>query len=122
MKPLLSAKNITVSKRTNGDLVKIVDGVNLTIGSGETIGLVGETGAGKTITAFAVLGILQPIGEAKPLWKVEGEVLFKGRDLMKLSKEDMRKIRGSQISLITQNPIASLHPLDMIGYQTGETL
>lgn len=122
MKPLLSAKNIRVSKRTNGDLVKIVDGVNLTIGSGETIGLVGETGAGKTVTAFAVLGILQPIGEAKPLWKVEGEVLFKGRDLMKLSKEEIRKIRGTQISLITQNPIASLHPLDMIGYQTGETL
>ncbi|UCG44845.1 MAG: ABC transporter ATP-binding protein [Candidatus Bathyarchaeota archaeon] len=122
MKLLLDAKNIRVLKRTNGDLMEIVDGVNLTINEGETVGLVGETGAGKTITAFSVLGILQPIGEAKPLWKVEGEVLFKGKDLLRLSKDEMRQIRGNEISLITQNPIASLHPLDMIGYQTGETL
>jgi len=122
LKPLLSAKNVKVSRRTNGDLMKIIDGVDLTINKGETVGLVGETGAGKTVTAFAVLGILQPIGDTRPLWKVEGEVLFKGRDLMKLSKEEMRLIRGAEISLITQNPIASLHPIDIIGHQTGETL
>jgi oligopeptide/dipeptide ABC transporter ATP-binding protein len=108
--------------RTNGNLVKIVDGVDLTINKGETVGLVGETGAGKTVTALAILGILQPIGEAKPRWKIEGEVWFKDRDLMKLSEEEMRRIRGVEIALITQNPIASLHPLDIIGYQTGETL
>ncbi|MCW3976905.1 MAG: ABC transporter ATP-binding protein [Candidatus Bathyarchaeota archaeon] len=119
---LLDVKNLTASLRTEGDLVKIVDGVDLTINEGETIGLVGETGAGKTVTARAILGILQLIGEAKPLWKVEGEVFFKGKDLMKLSEEEMREIRGKQIAMITQNPIASLHPMDMIGYQTGETL
>lgn len=122
MKPLLSVRNLKASLRTNGHLVKIVDGVNLTINKGETVGLVGETGAGKTVAALAVLGILQPIGEAKPRWKIEGEVLFNGKDLMKLSEEEMRDIRGMQIALITQNPIASLHPLDIIGYQTGETL
>lgn len=119
---LLDVKNLTASLRTEGDLVKIVDGVDLTINEGETIGLVGETGAGKTVTARAILGILQLIGEAKPLWKVEGEVFFKGKDLMKLPEEEMREIRGKQIAMITQNPIASLHPMDMIGYQTGETL
>ncbi len=119
---LLDVKNLTASLRTEEDLVKIVDGVDLTINEGETVGLVGETGAGKTVTARAILGILQLIGEAKPLWKVEGEVFFKGKDLMKLPEEEMREIRGKQIAMITQNPIASLHPMDMIGYQTGETL
>ncbi len=122
MKSLLNVKDLKVSLRANGNLVKIVDGVGLTVNKGTTVGLVGETGAGKTITARAILGILQPIGEAKPLWKIDGEVLFKGKDLMKLSEEEMREIRGKQIALITQNPIASLHPLDMVGYQTGETL
>ncbi len=122
MEPLLSVKDLKASLRTNGRFVRIVDGVNLTVNQGETVGLVGETGAGKTVTALAILGILHPIGDAKPLWKIEGEVLFKGKDLIKRSEEEMREIRGKQIALVTQNPIASLHPLDIIGHQTGETL
>lgn len=122
MKPLLSVKNLQVSLRTSGDLIKIVDGVNITINKGETVGLVGETGAGKTVTAFAILRILQPTGDAKPLWKIEGEVLFKRKDLLSLSEEEIRGIRGMDIALITQNPIPSLHPIDIIGHQTGETL
>lgn len=122
MEPLLRVRNLKVSLRTNEDLVKIVDGVDLFINKGETVGLVGETGAGKTVTAYAILGILQPLGKGKPLWKVEGEVLFKGKDLMKLSDEEMRDVRGKEVSLITQNPIPSLHPMEIIGYQTGETL
>jgi len=122
MEPLLSVRSLKASLRSDEHLVKIVDGVDLTINRGETVGLVGETGAGKTVTALSILGILQPIGASKLPWKIEGEVLFRGKDLMKLSEEDMREIRGKQIALITQNPIASLHPLDIIGYQTGETL
>lgn len=122
MKPLLTVKNLCVSLRTSESLVKIVDRVNITINKGKTVGLVGETGAGKTVTAFAILGILQPIGETKPLWEIEGEVLFKGKDLLKLSEEEIRAVRGTDISLITQNPIASLHPIEVVGYQTGETL
>lgn len=122
MKPLLTVKNLQVSLRTSEGPVKIVDGVNITINEGETVGLVGETGAGKTVTAFSILRILQPIGDAKPRWKIEGEVLFKGKDLLKLSEEEIRKIRGTEIALITQNPIPSLHPIEVVGYQTGETL
>jgi oligopeptide/dipeptide ABC transporter ATP-binding protein len=120
--PLLEVKNLKASLLTNEGPVKIVDGINFTINRGETVGLVGETGAGKTVTALAILGILQPLGKGKPLWKVEGEVWFEGKDLMKLSEEEMMEIRGRKIALITQNPIASLHPMEIIGFQTGETL
>ncbi len=81
--PILSVNNLNASLRTEQGLVKIVDGVSFKINKGETVGLVGETGSGKTVTALSVVGILQPIGQSKPLWKIEGEVLFKGKDLMK---------------------------------------
>lgn len=120
--PILEVKNLKASLLTSEGPVEIVDGVNLTINRGETVGLVGETGAGKTVTALAILGILQPLGKGKPLWKIEGEVWFEGKDLMKLSDEEMMEIRGKKIALITQNPIPSLHPMEIIGFQTGETL
>ena len=117
---LIQVKNLKASFVGQERLIKIVDGVNLKIDRGQTVGLVGETGAGKTVTALSILGILQPLGKGKPLWKISGEVLFKGKDLMKLSEEEMRDIRGTDIAFISQNPIASLHPMAMIGYQTGE--
>lgn len=122
MNPLLKVRGLRASLRTGDGFAKIVDGVDITINRGETVGLVGETGAGKTVTAFSILGILQPLGKAKPRWKIEGEVLYNGKDLLKLSDEEMRRIRGTEVSLITQNPIASLHPIEVIGYQTGESL
>lgn len=119
-KTLLQVKNLRAHLHSKEGMIKIVDGIDVKIFEGETLGLVGETGAGKTVTALSVLGILQPLGEGRPLWKIEGEVFFKGRDLMKLSKEQMRKIRGTEIAWIPQNPIPSLHPIDMVGHQTGE--
>ena len=119
---ILQVKNLKADLYSKEDLIKIVDGVDLKIFEGETLGLVGETGAGKTVTALAILGILQPLGEGRPLWKVEGEALFKDKDLMKLSKEEMRKIRGKEMAWIPQNPIPSLHPIDIIGHQTGEAV
>lgn len=119
---ILRAKNLRAYLRTKDGMIKILDGINLKIDRGKTLGLVGETGTGKTVTALSILGILQPIGKGKPLWNIEGEALFKGRDLMKLPEEELRKIRGTEIAFIPQNPIPSLHPMDMIGYQTGETL
>ena len=119
-KPLLQVKNLRAYLHSKEGMIKIVDGIDLKIFEGETLGLVGETGAGKTVTALAILGILQPLGEGRPLWKIEGDVLLKGKDLMKLSKEQMTKIRGTGIAWIPQNPIPSLHPIDMVGHQTGE--
>jgi len=121
-KEILRVKNLKAYLHSKDGMIKIVDDVDMKMLEGETLGLVGETGAGKTVTALAILGILQPLGEGKPLWKIDGEVLFKGKDLMKLSKEEMRKIRGTKISWVPQNPIASLHPIDIVGHQTGEAV
>ncbi len=122
MRPLLSVKNLKAYMYGKESLIKIVDGVDIDIGRGKTVGLVGETGAGKTVTALSILGILQPIGKGKQLWKVEGEVLLEGKDLFKLSPDELRLLRGTEIAFIPQNPIPSLHPMDIIGRQTGETL
>jgi peptide/nickel transport system ATP-binding protein len=119
-KELLHVKNLTLSLYGGKNLVKVVDGIDLKVHEGKTVGLIGETGAGKTVTARSIMGILQPIGKGKPLWKIEGEALYKGKDLLKMSQEELRRLRGNEISMIFQHPIASLHPLDIIGYQTGE--
>jgi len=121
-KELLNVRNLRVRFNAKEGAIKIVDGIDLRINEGETVGLVGETGAGKTVTARSILRILQPIGKGKPLWTIEGEVFFKGKDLFELSTEEMRTIRGTGISFIPQNPIPSLHPIDVIGYQTGEAV
>lgn len=121
-KEILRVNNLSAYLHGREGMMKIVDGINLRICKGETLGLVGETGSGKTVTALSILGILQPLGKGKPLWKIDGEVLFKGRDLMKLSQEEMRTIRGTEMTFIPQNPIPSLHPMDIIGHQTGEAV
>jgi len=121
-KELLNIKNLKAYYLGAERLTKIVDGIDIEINEGETVGLVGETGAGKTVTALSVLGVLQSLGKGKPLWELEGEVLFKGKDLMKLTREEMRELRGKEIAFIPQNPIPSLHPIDYIGSQTGEAV
>ena len=119
-KELLHVKNLNLSLYGKEDMVKIVDGVDLRIHEGETVGLIGETGAGKTVTARSLMGILQPLGKGKPLWRIEGTALYKGKDLLKMSPDELRQLRGNEISMIFQHPVASLHPMDIIGYQTGE--
>lgn len=119
-KELLHVKDLHLSLYGKEGTIKVVDGMNLKVHEGETVGLIGETGAGKTVTARSIMGLLQPLGEGKPLWKIEGEVLVKGKDVLKMSTEELRQCRGNEISMIFQNPIPSLHPIDIIGYQTGE--
>ncbi|MFB0558036.1 MAG: ABC transporter ATP-binding protein [Candidatus Bathyarchaeia archaeon] len=101
-------------------MIRIVEGVNLRIYEGETVGLIGPSATGKTVTAKAILGILQPMGAGEPEWQIEGEVLYKGRDLLKLSEDEFRELRGNEISMIFQKPVRSLNPILMIGHQTGE--
>jgi len=105
MKNLLEIRELYVNFRTLWGIAKVLNGVNFTIRKGEIFGLVGETGCGKSVTASTILRLLPPNSE------VSGEVLFKGENLLEKSEEEMRKIRGREISIIFQDPMTSLNPL-----------
>jgi len=115
---LLSIRNLKTHFYTEEGIVEALDGVNLDIMRGETLGLVGETGCGKSVTALSVMRLIpSPPGKI-----VAGEILFEGRDLLELSAEEMRRIRGGQISMIFQDPMTSLNPVYPIGDQVGEAV
>ena len=115
---LLEIKDLTVHYVTVDGTVHAVENLNLTLPEGKTLGLVGETGAGKTTTVKAIMQIL-PDPPAKIL---TGEVIFCGEDLLKKNKKSMRKIRGKQISMIFQEPMTSLNPVMKIGDQITECI
>ena len=115
---LINIKDLHVNYVTDDALVKAVNGINLEVGYGETLGLVGETGAGKTTTARAIMGILPQRTGKIP----QGEIIFKGEDLVGMSNEDMRNIRGAHISMIFQDPMTSLNPTINVGDQIKESL
>ena len=115
---LLEIKDLEIRFNTDTGVVHAVNGVSLTVEEGETLGLVGETGAGKTTTALGVLGLVQcPPGEY-----VRGEVLYKGKDLRKTSEREMRSIRGAEISMIFQDPMTALNPVITVGEQIAEAI
>jgi oligopeptide transport system ATP-binding protein len=105
----------TVFKTKDGD-VKAVDGVSFHLDAGETLGIVGESGCGKSVTAMSIMGLQRP-GRI-----VGGKVLFNGRDLTKASETEMREIRGQEIAMIFQDPMTSLNPVFRTGWQVGEPL
>lgn len=116
--PLLEIKNLKTYLKTPRGTVKAVDGVNLEIFPGETVGLVGESGCGKSMTALSVLKLYpQPQGRI-----VEGEILFEGQNLVPLKEEEMRKIRGKKISMVFQEPMTSLDPVFPVGEEIVEVL
>src|SRR5687767_11477789 len=108
---LLDVKGLKTHFRTDEGWVHAVDGVDLTIDAGETLGVVGESGCGKSVTAFSVMRLL-PIPPAKI---VAGEIVFRGRDLLKLSAAEMRAIRAKEIAMIFQEPMTSLNPVCSVG-------
>lgn len=111
-------KNLCTSFFTDEGEVKAVDGVDLSIEKGKTLGIVGESGSGKSITSLSILRLLQePAGRIK-----EGEVIFKGEDLVKKTKKQMREIRGNNISMIFQEPMTSLNPTLTCGEQIAESI
>ena len=115
---LLAIKDLEVSYRADGKKVCAVNGVSLQLKKGETLGLVGETGAGKTTIAKAILRILpQPQGSVNA-----GEIYVDGEDVLKLPESKMRKIRGKKISMIFQDPMTSLNPVRTVGDQIGEAI
>ena len=115
---LLEIKNLTVHFESFDATVHAVENLNLSLRHGETLGLVGETGAGKTTTVKSVMRILPE----PPAKIVSGEILFDGQDLLKLPIKEMRKIRGKQISMIFQDPMTSLNPVMTVAEQIAEVI
>ncbi len=116
-KKILQVKNLKTYFFTEDGVAKAVDGVDFEIYQGETLGLVGESGCGKSVTAFSILRLLDYPGKT-----VEGQIVFRGTDLLKKSETQMRKIRGKEIAMIFQEPMTSLNPVFSIGYQISESL
>jgi peptide/nickel transport system ATP-binding protein len=115
--PLLEVRDLKVSFRTEDGLIQAVDGVSLSLSEGETLGIVGESGSGKSVTMMSVMRLIND-----PNARFEGEVVYTGRDLMKLTRDQIREIRGSGIAMIFQDPMTSLNPVYRIGWQIAEQI
>ena len=114
--PLLDIRNLSVGVALGrGKTVPILNGVSFQIMPGEIFGLVGESGSGKSVTSLATMRLLK-----KPLKVTGGQILFQGRDLLKISKREMRNLRGNRIAMIFQEPMTALNPLSTVGRQIAE--
>ena len=118
MSPLLEVKNLRTHFYTFEGVVKAVDGVSYDLEEGETLGLVGESGCGKSVSAMSLMRLIpDPPGKI-----VDGEILFEGQDVLQLSMDEMRHIRGAKMSMVFQEPMTSLNPVLNLEKQLGETL
>src|SRR5678816_1617271 len=117
MAHLLEVRNLQTHFPTRSGLVRAVDGVSFNLDRGELLGLVGESGCGKSMTALSIMRLVAPPGKI-----VSGEVIFDGKDLLKLSEAEMRQIRGDDIAMIFQDPMTSLNPVFTVGEQISEAL
>jgi len=117
MPPLLQIKDLMTVFDTVHGRIKAVDGVSLEVNSGETLGVVGESGCGKTMLSLSIMRLIPPNGKI-----INGEILFSGLDLLKLSEEDMRARRGKDIAMIFQEPMTSLNPVFRVGEQIAEAI
>ncbi|MGE5306454.1 MAG: ABC transporter ATP-binding protein [Alphaproteobacteria bacterium] len=118
MADLIQVRNLRTSFFTPEGEVRAIDGVSFEIAEGKTLGLVGESGCGKSVTSLSIMRLIpSPPGKI-----VGGEIIYRGRDLLKLNNEEMRKIRGNEISMIFQEPMTSLNPVFTVGNQIGEAI
>ena len=118
MAALLEIRDLEVDLFTRRGVLRAIDRFSLTVGHGETLGLVGESGCGKSMTSLAIMGLL-PMPPAKI---TGGAILLEGRDLTKLSDTKMQAVRGREIGIIFQDPMSSLNPVYTVGYQLAEVL
>ncbi len=116
--PLLSVRDLVVEFQTSEGITRAVNNISFDIPHGKTIGIVGESGSGKSVTSLAVMGLLQKPAAIIP----QGQILFNGTDLLKCNENQMRDLRGNQISMIFQEPMTSLNPVFKVGEQIAETL
>ncbi|MGZ3478686.1 MAG: ATP-binding cassette domain-containing protein, partial [Polyangiales bacterium] len=117
-RPLLEVRDLVTSFRTDQGVLRAVDGVSFSVPDRSTMAIVGESGSGKSVTSLSILRLLP-----MPPGKIEGgEVVFQGRDLLKLSEREMRKVRGNEISMIFQEPMTSLNPVYTVGAQIVEAI
>ncbi|MGL4946790.1 MAG: ABC transporter ATP-binding protein [Cetobacterium sp.] len=118
MENLLTIKNLSINYETNEEKVMAVTDLEIELNEGETLGLVGETGAGKSTTALGIMRLVpNPPGKI-----ISGEIIFEGRNLLTISEDDMRAIRGREISMIFQDPMTSLNPVLTVGDQIAEVI
>jgi oligopeptide/dipeptide ABC transporter ATP-binding protein len=118
MGTLLQVKNLRTTFLTSAGVVRAVDGVSWEVQEGETVALVGESGCGKSVSALSIMRLV-----AEPAGRIEGgEILYKGRDLLKLSEPEMQRVRGREIAMVFQEPMTSLNPVLTIGRQLTEGL
>jgi len=115
--PLLDVRELSTSFRTRDGAVRAVDGISFQVGRGEIMGLVGESGCGKSVTSLSIMRLVSPPGSID-----RGEIIFDGRDLLTLPSSDMRALRGDRISMIFQQPQSSLNPVWTVGRQVTEVL
>jgi oligopeptide/dipeptide ABC transporter ATP-binding protein len=116
-KPLLEVRNLQTHFFTEDGVVRAVDGVDITVYPGEVLGIVGESGCGKSVTSLSIMRLIGQPGKV-----VGGEILFDGKDLLKLPESEMMTVRGNRISMIFQQPQTSLNPVFRVGEQIGEVL
>jgi len=114
---LLEVRDLKVSFRTEDGTVRAVDGISFTLDPGEVLGIVGESGSGKSVSMMSVMRLI-----IDPNAVFEGEVIYKGRDLMKLGRDEMREVRGTEIAMIFQDPMTSLNPVYRVGWQIAEQI
>ncbi len=118
MEPILQVKNLKTHFKMHDHIVRAVDGLSFDLYPGETLGIVGESGCGKSMTSMSIMRLVpSPPGDI-----VDGEILLEGKDLLKLSEEEMRSVRGNDIGMIFQEPMTSLNPLFSVGDQISEVL
>ena len=115
--PIIELRNLTTAFQTLNGTVRAVDGISVSLERGKTLGIVGESGCGKSMLSLSIMGLVPPPGR-----NAGGEILFEGRDLLKLSPSEMRDIRGNRIAMIFQEPMTSLNPVHTVGYQVVESL
>src|SRR5258707_2907299 len=114
---LLTVRNLAIRFRQAGNATVAVEGASFDIERGETVALVGESGSGKSVTALSIMRLLPPSAEIPA-----GEIVFKGKDLLKARQRELREVRGNDIGIVFQEPMTSLNPLHTIERQVSETL